>query len=1045
MTRTPPILRRRLSWTSVVIPALLAILVFGGAIYVRQIELQAVRQQTRQQAENVSAVFSARLADHVTAILNAAQLFRPVRTSDGRLDYETFREDADRMRQLFDDLQALNYVDAKGIIRIVTPLEGNEAALGVDIRSLDVPSRTLAEAEAAGALRITPPITLTQGGTGFVGYLPLGEAGGPLGFLNIVFRADALITPLLTDHMAGTFDIRIMDAGAPVFATAGREEWPESAAIDEIDIAGRTWQIEVAPIAAYGRGAFFGSVILPFGIAGALIVGALSFLVASRQASLEDSRERLFDFAAASSDWYWETDAEHRLAWLSEGFERAFGVRPDAFLGKDRSTLVAHDEAGGMPHDRNLDLSGHQPFRDFSYPVVIEGRQKWVRTSGVPVFDRDGAFLGYRGSASDITDEIEARQEADRAQWLLVTAVANLDELFAVWDAEDRLAIANARFRQVFGDILARLPEAPTFEEVMRAFVDAGRMPAALGREEEWVNERLAHHRNPTGTLEQTTEDGRIYRIKEQRLDNGATVLNGLEVTTQKRNEEALRASEERYELAARQVAIWDWDLKADKLYISPQFAGRLGYSRDEFNRIAARTVAEIIHPEDVGSYRAALARHLANPGEPFSHEHRFRTRAGGYRWFLARGQAVTDESGKAIRSTGILTDITDRVELEERLQQAQKMEAIGQLTGGLAHDFNNLLAVVQGHAEALSGLDGPEGRRAAAILRAARRGSDLTQRLLAFSRRQPLRPVAFDCAEATGGLLDLVQRTLGETIRVEMDMPPGLWWPMADPAQVESALLNLVINARDAMPDGGTVRIGARNVTAAGDEAKDLAAGDYVVLNVADEGHGMPDEVKRHAFEPFFTTKDVGKGTGLGLSMVYGFAQQSGGIATIDSAPGAGTTVSLYLPRAPMGWALPADRDEGAVPTGAGETVLVVEDDAELRALVAEMLTDLGYRVIPAGDVATARGLLAEAPAIDLVLSDVILPGGSHGADFSAELAASHPGLGLVLMSGYPAEAGSGGGTWDLGRPILVKPFGKAQLARTVHDAMKPGPKSLG
>ena len=1036
MNSHPDMFNPRLSWRAVLISVTVALAVALVAVYVRLIELRREQDQFLFQANNVSAVLSARLADHVASRLDAAKIFRPALAENGFLDLARFRTDAMRMHELFRDIQALNYVDADGIIRVVTPPEGNQPALGLDLTTLSLPARAMAEARRTGELQITPPIILAQGGIGFTGYLPIREGEEFLGFFNIVFRAEALIGPLLTDHIRRTFEIRVLDGDNLLFDSSDGGPRVGEAVVTMVAVANRDWAIEIGHRADKGLSldAFFRGAIVPFGLFGAMIVGMLSFLAVSRQASLEDSQSRLTDFAGASSDWFWETDRHNRLVWLSDGFTRALGARKEQFLGRDRRDLALAAERDGAAEGQALDLAGHKPFRDFTYPVLIEGQRKWVRTSGIPVFDRQGAFTGYRGTASNVTAEVEATAEAERAQWLLQTAVENLDEHFSVWDAEDRLVVANTRFRALNADLLAGLPANTTFEAFLRGLVASGKVVAATGCEEAWIAQRMARHRQPHGEMVQVFADGTVFRLKELRLENGGTVITGVDVTAQKKGEAALRASEERYELAARQVAIWDWDLRSDKLYVSPQFATRLGYSAEEFGTIAARSVAELIHPDDVGSYRAALAGHLNPPGSAFSHEHRFRTKSGDYRWYLARGQAIADASGRVTRSTGILTDITERVALEDRLRQSQKMEAVGQLTGGLAHDFNNLLAVVQGHAEALAATEGPAARRAEAILRAARRGSDLTQRLLAFSRRQPLRPEAIDCGKLARGLLELLQRTLGDRVCITLDLPDDLWPAMADPAQVETALLNLVINARDAMPEGGEVRISGHNEVVEAD-SDGLRPGRYVLLSVADAGHGMPEEVQRHAFEPFFTTKDVGKGTGLGLSMVYGFAQQSGGTATIDSTPGQGTTVTLFLPRA-LGGPSRSVADDTA-PQGAGQTILVVEDDAEIRSLLSEFLEGLGYRAVTAAEAEEARARLADTPGIDLVLSDVVLPGGTGGAAFAAEVASAHPGLRLILMSGYPAETAPDGITWDLGLPLLVKPFGRSQLARALHEVL--------
>jgi CheY-like chemotaxis protein len=381
-------------------------------------------------------------------------------------------------------------------------------------------------------------------------------------------------------------------------------------------------------------------------------------------------------------------------------------------------------------------------------------------------------------------------------------------------------------------------------------------------------------------------------------------------------------------------------------------------------------------------------------------------------------------------------------------------MEAVGQLTGGVAHDFNNLLAVVLGNMEFLADRLGAEDRHVRAVMRAAARGAELTERLLAFSRRQPLHPRATDLSDLVAGMSELLAGALGETIELTVGNAPDLWQVLADPGQIENALLNLTLNARDSMPDGGTLSI--RTTNAALDEIRpglEAKPGDYIVLAVTDTGAGMSPGILERAFDPFFTTKDVGEGSGLGLSMVYGFAQQSGGFVSIESEVDRGTTVRLYLPRAeseapravPESWAPEPWAPEP--PRGRGETVLVLEDALDVRELAVAMLDDLGYSVLTACDAEAAAKTMAEhsgpkrsgaeRSGIDLLLSDVALPGGKSGPDFAEEAKRRWPGLKILFMSGYPAEALAHQGKLSEDIPLLSKPFRKVELAHCVREEL--------
>ena len=377
----------------------------------------------------------------------------------------------------------------------------------------------------------------------------------------------------------------------------------------------------------------------------------------------------------------------------------------------------------------------------------------------------------------------------------------------------------------------------------------------------------------------------------------------------------------------------------------------------------------------------------------------------------------------------------------EEQLRQAQKMEAIGQLTGGVAHDFNNLLAIIQGNAELLGeSLSGKQADLLSPMTRATKRGAELTQRLLAYSRQQPLAPQAIDLVALVSGMSGLLSRTLGETIQIEIRADSDLCMALADPGQVENALLNLALNARDAMPEGGKLTIECANgrleeaYLAGNPETK---SGDYAMLVVSDEGVGMTSEVQSHAFEPIFTTKEVGQGSGLGLSMIYGFAEQSGGHVTISSEEGHGTTIKLFLPRAEKAVGV----REGAVteiPRAKGETILVIEDDTDVRQLAVAMLQDLGYRVLQAPDGNAALLLLKESSAPDLLLSDVVLPYGLSGPDVAEKVKRELPAIKLLFMSGYTDYGTHHSGLTESGAELLNKPFRKQELARKVRRALE-------
>jgi PAS domain S-box-containing protein len=393
-----------------------------------------------------------------------------------------------------------------------------------------------------------------------------------------------------------------------------------------------------------------------------------------------------------------------------------------------------------------------------------------------------------------------------------------------------------------------------------------------------------------------------------------------------------------------------------------------------------------------------------------------------------------------------LLNEIAERERVEETLRQAQKMEAVGQLTGGLAHDFNNLLTSITGSLELLrtrveTGRLDDVSRYFGLAQTAADRAAALTHRLLAFSRRQALDPVPTSANRLIAGMEDLIRRTAGPAIGCESLLAADLWPTLCDPNQLENAVLNLAINARDAMPDGGTLRIETENVQVDALMAgrRDIAPGDFIVIRVTDTGIGMSPEVAARAFDPFFTTKPLGLGTGLGLSMIYGFARQSGGQAHIESQQGSGTTVRLFLPRhtadeagAPAGKAAAAPSA-----TQASESVLLVDDEMAIRLLVSEVLEEQGYTILEAEDGPSGLRILDSNARIDLLITDVGLPGGLNGRQVADAARARRPGLKVLFITGYADNAVVGGGRLEPGMQIMTKPFAMSTLATRVRSML--------
>jgi len=640
------------------------------------------------------------------------------------------------------------------------------------------------------------------------------------------------------------------------------------------------------------------------------IVGALGISRdVSARLSAEDElrreRERSIAFAEAASDWFWESDAELRMTFISARFEAMLGVPLASRLGTVWTDVPGADPEAWRP--LLADFAARRPFRDFRFTRAGgDGEIRHVSVSGLPAFGPDGAFLGYRGTGRDMTQEVEARRAVERAETRLRTALEKIAEGFALFDGDDRLVYCNEQYRTLSGAAADLLTPGISFEDYLRAGLSCGEMPEAVGAEEAWLERRLAHHRNPSGPIE-LMRNGRWLRLQESRLPDGGAIL--------------------------------------------------------------------------------------------------------------------------------IASDVTDARRREQQLREAQKMEAIGRLTGGVAHDFNNLLAVILGNVEILEerlAADAEARKLARNSMRAALRGAELTQRLLAFARRQPLKPEPTDLNQLVSSVAELLRRTLGAQIAIETRLAPRPVSVLVDPGQLENALLNLAFNARDAMPSGGRLTI----ATGEADRAPEVEAeGAFATVAVSDTGTGMEPEVAARAFEPFFTTKEPGKGSGLGLSMVYGFARQSSGGVALETQPGRGATVTLFLPRSTAAGDAALEEWQPQRTEG-GERVLLVEDSEDVRALARRMLESLGYEVTEAEDAAAALAALERAEGFDLLLTDVMLPGGINGDELARQAQGKRPEIKVLCMSGYSDQGQRLAGS-DARLRLLSKPFRRADLARALRETL--------
>ena len=541
----------------------------------------------------------------------------------------------------------------------------------------------------------------------------------------------------------------------------------------------------------------------------------------------------------------------------------------------------------------------------------------------------------------------------------------------------------------------------------------------------------------PTGEIRYVREIG--HPVFDEKGNVVQEIGTTQDITRQKRAEADLLKTQqilsEGFEALHLGFAFFDSDSRLqifnqayrDMLHISGHLL-KPGLAMEDLLRVSAAVIAPEFGYDDPEEY---IADRLAAA----------KTGDKGWTYRQSNGRWITiynrpTQSGGFV---SVLEDVTEAKLREEQLRQSQKMEAVGQLTGGIAHDFNNLLAIILGNAELLEDLDAELQPIAQDIIDATQRGAELTKGLLAFSRRQVLSAQPIALGTLLSEFLPLLVRTLGEDIELSFDHPDDLWTAFADPAQLENAVLNLALNSRAAMPQGGALRIQCRNVAYDGQSAildDAIAPGNYVVIKVADTGTGMTQEQLDHAFEPFFTSKGVGEGTGLGLSSVFGFAKQSGGTARIAWTSETGTAVEIWLPKSDRNVQRSFHRKPFVKQRGEGERILVIEDDPGVQNLAMRVLNDAGYRPICVPDVQSARNIYAINQEIDLVLSDVVLPDGLSGPDFAEELRRGGAVIPFVFMTGY-AHGVLDQDTAEGSAKVLRKPFARAELLAVIQEAL--------
>jgi len=751
----------------------------------------------------------------------------------------------------------------------------------------------------------------------------------------------------------------------------------------------------------------------------------------AEEAALSAKRE-MEALLASVSDGFVAIDNEWRFTYVNPAAERILGAPAALVIGR---TSI---DALGIKSDNVFNACYAAAKRDgepVSFTAYSEAFGRWLEVRAHP--HPGGITLFFR----DVTAVRQAHLALAETERNLRAALENNESIlgsvsdgFAAFDDQWRFTHMNAAAERIWNmagkDLIGRsvfdvmkIDDANPFHA---AYIDSKKSgaPTAFTAYSQILGKWIEVHGFPhAGGYAQFFRD-----VGDERRAHRTLVKN------QRKLDAAREMNQRIFESSLDLFCITDRN--GNIVQVNPGACDQSGYP---MNELVGHVASEFCHPDDIEVTRAAMRDSRA------SHtSHTFENR-----WLRKDGTAVHMNWSVAWSEAEqkyflIGRDLTERMQAQERLNRSQRLEAIGQLTGGIAHDFNNLLTVIMGNAEMLARAlkERDNLRRMAELsLEAARRAAELTSQLLSFARRQTLAPNAIDANKLIEDAKELLQRTLGANIEIVLERAPAVWRCRADSTQLESALVNLAVNARDAMPNGGCLTFATDNRTVPAGSAgatSELLPGDYVVIEVEDTGEGMTPSVLARVFEPFFTTKDVGKGSGLGLPMVYGFIKQSGGHVAIDSVPGRGTKVSLYLPRSVEALAPRPNVVADAPLPGGNETVLVVEDDPAVRELVTAQLGRLGYRVLIAGNGATARNFLFTGETVDLLFTDIMMPGGVSGLDLAGEAMTKLPGIKVLFTSGYADMPSHDPALGQV--ELLRKPYKLRELAQSVRHALDPG-----
>lgn len=829
-------------------------------------------------------------------------------------------------------------------------------------------------------------------------------------------------------------------------------------------------------------------------------VEAARGLEQARAAAIAESETRFRNIAENAPVMLWMGDEQGDCMTLNRSLREFWGVSEAEVQAFDWSTTIHPDDAADVAAISGEATRNGQPFRVRMRLRRADGEWRRIQTHAEPRFSTDGRFEGMIGVNVDTTETHAAEQrhsfllklgdllrELDAPRDIMAAGTEALGRHLGVprvgygeidkdetsvtigadWTAGDMASATGVYLMDDFGPTLGRDLKARKTVAVHDVDADPRTSAGADGFSrigvKAFVRVPIVRAGRLLAFLFLHSDAPRRWTTDE--IELAEEVADRLWAALERSTAEAeVRESEARFRSVADSAPVLIWVTRADRrrAFINQAYMEFHGGDYDDALNADWRAA---LHPEDVDR---VLAESLAGEAsrEPFMLEARYRRHDGAWRWLRSYSRPRLDGT-EVLGFVGVAYDVTEAKQVERdlthinellearvaealaekelaetALMHAQKMEAVGRLTGGVAHDFNNLLTVVIGALDMVARAPEPSPRVTRlldAALAAARKGERLTHQLLAFSRKQALRPQLTDLNLLIGEGEPLLRRAVGEAVDLRFALAPATPAVSVDPAHFEAALLNLIVNARDATPDGGAISVSTERVVLSGGQVEGATAGDYVVARVSDTGAGMSAAIRERVFEPFFTTKAVGKGTGLGLSQVYGFVRQSGGAVTIDSAPGEGTTVSLFLPAMADAMPEPAASVEDVSVEGErpfeGLSVLLVEDDAEVSDIARAYLEQFGCTVSHALDGPRALRRL-KGRRFDLLLTDLIMPGGLNGVDLARKVVAKQPDIAVLLASGYAGEAVDQALT-DVPWPLLPKPYDAAAMRRAIAGAL--------